>query len=225
MLKDLETLKQNIAGELIFATDLSSTLKKWRNIFEISQKRLAYAMQIKPTTLSDYENGRRPNPSINFIKKFVSKLIELDLKHKGHIVKSLLHNEEELPFITREFKHILKAKDLSVFALESINHKRLRENLYGITIIDTYDIRNLDIKKYPLLFGKTNKRIFYFTQTKNIVIIEFLLKLLKYITNQQPLAIFIEKIDAEDLKVNVPLYKTALNKEEMLAKIEEFNRK
>ena len=222
--EELNKIKEEIAGEIIFAHDISAILKKWRNIFEISQKKMAKEIGIKASTLSDYENGRRQNPGINIISRFVDTLIKIDIDRNNHILKSLIKTENKKPFITKEFKNIKKITDFESFMLKQVNYKKINEKIFGLTIIDTIDIKDLDFKTYPLLFGKTNKRMFYFTKTTELIIIEYTLKILKFLTNQQPIAIIL-KWDEEELPVlniNIPFYITELNKEEILSKLGEL---
>ncbi|MCS7129414.1 MAG: helix-turn-helix domain-containing protein, partial [Candidatus Caldarchaeum sp.] len=52
-------LMNTIAGEVIFSSRPGDALKKWRLLFEESQKNLAKAMGVSSSVLSDYEKNRR----------------------------------------------------------------------------------------------------------------------------------------------------------------------
>lgn len=205
---------EKIAGEIVFAPDSSAAFKKWRNIFEIGQKKLAMEMGLKISTISDYENGRRQNPGMSFIKRYVETLCKVDLSKKGDIVKSLIGETMSKPFELKEFKKIIKPEKLfNILPLYTVNSKRVDEHIFGITYIDTLAVKEFDFSKYPLLFGRTNKRLLYFTKTSDLYIIEYTLKLLKHFTSQVPLAIIVEELTPEQnvdkyksLSINVPLF-------------------
>jgi putative transcriptional regulator len=178
--KKLEELKEKIAGEIIFAPDVSATFKKWRNIFEIGQKKLAMSMNVKVSTISDYENGRRNNPGLVFIKRYIDTTCKIDLDKKGEIIKSLISETIIRPFEVREFKKIIKPLKLfDILKLYDVNSKKLDDSIFGITYIDTLDIKDYDLSKYPLIFGRTNKRLLYFSKTTDLYILELYLKIIK----------------------------------------------
>lgn len=73
-------------------------MKKWREIFEVYQSELADYLKVSPSTISDYESGRRPNPGIKIVKRFVNALFDIDNKRGGKIIQRLTekdtnHNE------------------------------------------------------------------------------------------------------------------------------------
>jgi predicted transcriptional regulator len=72
-----------IAGSVVLSESPPQQLKFWRKKFGIKQADLARKMDITPSVLSDYENGRRPSPGVNFIKRYLLALYEL-AKTNGH---------------------------------------------------------------------------------------------------------------------------------------------
>jgi putative transcriptional regulator len=72
-------LMNTIAGEVVFSKRPGDVLRKWRLLFEQSQKNLAKAMGVASSVLSDYENSRRKSPGTDFIRRYVTALIELDV--------------------------------------------------------------------------------------------------------------------------------------------------
>lgn len=72
-----------IAGSVVLSESPPQQLKFWRKKFGIKQADLARKMDITPSVLSDYENGRRPSPGVNFIKRYLLALYEL-AKANGH---------------------------------------------------------------------------------------------------------------------------------------------
>ena len=71
-----------IAGEIALSEDPGATMRKWREIFEITQVELAKYLNITVSTISDYEGNRRKSPGSHVVKRFVNALFEID-KLKG----------------------------------------------------------------------------------------------------------------------------------------------
>ncbi len=221
----IDELKEKISGEIVLAANISPILKKWRNIFDIGQRKLASSMQIKVSSLSDYENGRRNNPSIKFVKNYVDSLLEIDKGKDYKIAKTLTITEDSFPFLVKEFKKILGPEKLFKALKEvlyDLNSKKVSDSVFGITYINTTQIRELDYAKYPLIYGKTNKRIIYFSKSSDINIIDYTLSLLKHFTGQQPVAVIIEDSNPENnshsyssIKTNLPIFLTVKTKEEL----------
>ncbi len=220
--EEINKLKQEIAGEIAVASNVSNVLKKWQNIFEISQKTLAREMKITSSTLSDYENERRQNPSIQFVLKFVNALINTDAKHNAHILKKLISVQSLNGFETKEFKKAIKIRHTEgLKEFVQINTKNPNEPMYGITIIEQEYLQNTEFQDTGKLFGKTNKRIFYFCSARNLELIAMFLHALKSIASQNPSAIVLELSEAEKencqkiIDTNLPLFITQKTKEEI----------
>ena len=47
-----------MAGEIVFSEKPGDTLKKWREIFGLSQKKMAELLEINPSVVCDFEKGR-----------------------------------------------------------------------------------------------------------------------------------------------------------------------
>jgi putative transcriptional regulator len=200
---EIETLKKEIAGEILISNNLGNTLKKWQNIFEINQKTLAKNIGISNTMLSDYQNGRRLNPNIKFIQKFINSLIENDIKHKEKILKKLIEHKIELSFETKEFKKGIKIKTLeNAQKIKHVNIKNNNEIIYGITYLDANDIPSFEIEDIQKIFGKTNKRIFYISNVRDINIIQMFINTLKIITNQNPSVLILETKELDENQIN-----------------------
>src|SRR3989338_2964902 len=110
-----EKLDTIIAGEIALSKDPGGSMKKWREIFGISQTELADYLNVSSSTISDYEGGRRKSPGINVIARLVDALLFLDKRHGGKITKQLMKDfepEQEI-FDTHEFFSALKAKNFA----------------------------------------------------------------------------------------------------------------
>ncbi len=73
-----EELLSRIGGSIIANKHPNQALKSWRERLSIRQVDLAKIMGVSPSVLSDYESGRRPSPGINFVRRYIEALIELD---------------------------------------------------------------------------------------------------------------------------------------------------
>lgn len=220
--EEINKLKLEIAGEITIAPNVSGALKKWQNIFEIAQKTLAREMKITSSTLSDYENDRRQNPSIQFVQKFVNALINIDVKHNAQILKKLISVQSINGFETKEFKKAIKIRHTDgLKEFVQINTKNPNEPIYGITIIEQEFLQNTEFQDIGKLFGKTNKRIFYFCSAKNLELIAMFIRSLKAISGQLPSAIIFELSESEKenaqkiIDINVPIFITQKTKDEI----------
>src|SRR5512136_1511085 len=78
-----EVLARRIAGEIIFSSKPGSTMRKWRELFAVSQIGLSEKMLLSSSAvISDYESGRRKSPGAKFIRRFVWALLSID-EEKG----------------------------------------------------------------------------------------------------------------------------------------------
>jgi putative transcriptional regulator len=169
-----EVLAKRIAGEIVLAPDAGKAIQKWRNIFKISQRRLADEIAIMPSVISDYENGRRKSPGIKVIKKLVDAMISIEEKVGGRIIKEFsewptrnLLSEAVLDL--REFSAPISVRDFCS-AINSVIIARedlLEAKLLGYTVIDSMkaiiEIPPLELVK---LYGLTTERALIFTGTR-----------------------------------------------------------
>lgn len=84
----IDNVAKMIAGDIVWSDSPGYAMRKWREIFKFSQNDVAKIMGISSSVIADYERGKRA-PGSNFVKKFVSALIELDGKREYAVVKEL----------------------------------------------------------------------------------------------------------------------------------------
>ena len=78
-----EVLARRIAGEIILSSKPGATMRKWRELFAVSQITLAEKMQLCCfSVISDYESGRRESPGARYIRRYVLSLLQID-EEKG----------------------------------------------------------------------------------------------------------------------------------------------
>jgi len=82
-----EVLARKIAGEIILSNTPGTAMKKWRELFVVSQNRLSEKMILSPSVISDYESGRRRSPGTRFVRRFVWALLTIDKERGGSFIQ------------------------------------------------------------------------------------------------------------------------------------------
>jgi len=138
----LEELKKKIAGEIVLSENAGDTIKKWRQLFKISQTELAAKLEISPSVISDYESGRRKSPGTKLIHKIVESLIEVELERGGKIVdefKSLYQGNRFKNFILamKEFSKPVSIREFLKQIDAEVCYSFSDEEIYGYSLIDS----------------------------------------------------------------------------------------
>jgi len=134
----MDQLATLIAGEMALSREPGASMKKWREIFGVSQTELAEYLKVSSSTISDYEGGRRKSPGIGVISRLVNSLIEIDNKRGSKIKKQLEKNfaPKTDVFDAVEFSKALNGKKFSeLINAECVaNPGKLKEmQIYGYT--------------------------------------------------------------------------------------------
>jgi putative transcriptional regulator len=167
-----EKLAKRMAGEVTLSQDPGKTLKKWREVFGITQTQLAEYLEISSSVISDYEGGRRKSPGCTTIKKIVEGLIELDDMSGGHVIHAfsrMIDTElsTEVIIDMREFAVPIQAEIL-LKAVEGdiiVNQDLLDKEIFGYTVIDSIRcISEMSSDEFTKLYGWTTERALIFTQ-------------------------------------------------------------
>ncbi|MDR0319075.1 MAG: transcriptional regulator, partial [Nitrososphaerota archaeon] len=82
-----EVLARRIAGEIILSGKPGVSMRKWRELFAVSQLGLSEVMCVSSSVISDYESGRRKSPGAKFIRRFVLALLQFDESKGGRFVR------------------------------------------------------------------------------------------------------------------------------------------
>ncbi len=170
ILKD--RLKKKISGEIVLSDDPGKTIKKWRNIFEISQRKLADKIDVMPSVISDYELGRRQSPGIKMIEKIVSGLVEVDEGRGGEVIRKFSEFRpgdvvSDTVIDIQEFSKGVKIEDfVEACNAEVIANKDMKKKeIYGYSIIDSLKaIVELSPSELVRLYGLTTERALVFTK-------------------------------------------------------------
>ncbi|MEM3641426.1 MAG: helix-turn-helix domain-containing protein, partial [Candidatus Bathyarchaeia archaeon] len=82
-----EVLARRIAGEIILSSKPGATMRKWRELFAVSQVTLSERMVLSPSVISDYESGRRKSPGTKFVRRFVWALLKIDEERGSRFIR------------------------------------------------------------------------------------------------------------------------------------------
>ncbi|MBR9689285.1 MAG: helix-turn-helix domain-containing protein [Candidatus Altiarchaeota archaeon] len=159
-----------IAGEIVLSENPGAIMRKWREIFGISQKDLSRNLKISSSVISDYESGRRKSPGTKLVAKIVNALIEVDEERGGAVVQEytkLLEGSRffEAILAIKEFAEPRKIKDI-VKCVEGeflVGEKNLDNNVYGYTVVDSMKaIIELSPLELAMIYGTTTQRALIF---------------------------------------------------------------
>ncbi|MFH1685824.1 MAG: helix-turn-helix domain-containing protein [Candidatus Micrarchaeota archaeon] len=165
----MEKIKMEIAGEISLSDDPGATMRKWREIFSISQVELAKHLGITVSTISDYEGSRRKSPGTHVVKRFVTALFDIDNRKGGHIASKFREKEKPVSeyFEVHEFARSISLKDFSgLIGGNVLTNEDMLESkkIYGYTLIDSIKvILDMPFSYFQNLYGNVNQRVFIFT--------------------------------------------------------------
>jgi putative transcriptional regulator len=164
-----EVLARRIAGEIILSGKPGGTLRKWRELFAVSQVSLSEKMTLSSSVISDYESGRRKNPGARFIRKFVLSLLQIDEEKGSRFIREFakLTSSPSMAVVDlREFpipvrvEYLCRAIQGEVVAVKD---KYVKE-VNGYTVVDSRKVvETLSGLEYVQLFGATTERALIFT--------------------------------------------------------------
>ena len=166
----VEKLKSEVAGEITLSQTPGSTMKKWREIFAITQAELAELLKISPSTISDYEGNRRKSPGSGVIKRFVNALVQIDNERGNPILSKMQEGvaKTEEYFELHEFATSIAAVDFQkmIGATVVANEDLMKvKKLYGYTLMESLKIiLEMPFSQFPKLYGSMSERAFVFTQ-------------------------------------------------------------
>jgi putative transcriptional regulator len=234
----MEKLASTIAGEITLSKNAGGSMKKWREIFGISQTELAAHLKVSSSTISDYEGGRRKSPGIGVVSRLVEALLEIDESHGSKVIRQLEKDfkPDESAFDTHEFVKTMKGKDFAK-KIEGIcvaNKPRLQNSkIYGYTIIDSLKvILEVPVHEYMQLYGKTPDRALVFRHVENGRSPLIAVKIGRFSTDMKPSIVVLhtnidsEKIDPIAIKIaeseKIPLLVTKKPVEEIIKDFKSF---
>lgn len=226
----MDTLQERIAGEIALSDSPGSTMKKWRELFGISQVELSKFLKISTSTISDYEGNRRASPGVGIIKRFVTALFTIDGTRGGEVIRNLekynLPQEKDPFYLIHDFAAPISGTDFArIIDAKIISNPNVLDTvkIFGYTLIDSIRvILEISPSEYPKLFGTTNERAFIFDQVSTgrspMVVIRVApikprIVVIQNVAEMDKLAIKIAQIE------KIPLLSTKLTTEEIKARL------
>ncbi len=166
-------LARRIAGEIILSSKPSAKLKKWRELFAVSQMRLSEKMVLSsPSVISDYESGRRKSPGTRFVRRFVWALLTIDEERGGRYTRELtrLTSSPTTPILDlREFPIPVRTELLCKAVLGQVLtcQEEAQREVLGYTVVDSLKaIETLSGWEFFTIFGSTTERALIFTNVQ-----------------------------------------------------------
>lgn len=167
-----EVLARRIAGEIILSSKPGGTMRKWRELFTVSQTRLSERMVVSSSVISDYESGRRKSPGTKFVRRFVWALLKIDEERGGRFIQEfakLTSSPSNAIIDLREFPIPVRIEYLCKAIrgeLLSVSVRPVRE-VNGYTVVDAQRVvETLSGSEFSQLFGTTTERALIFTHVE-----------------------------------------------------------
>jgi putative transcriptional regulator len=164
-----EILARRIAGEIILSSRPGATMRKWRELFAVSQISLSEVMGLSSSVVSDYESGRRKSPGAKFTRRFVLSLLQLDEKKGSRFIREFakltgspsmaVEDLREFPIPVR-VEYLCKAIGGEVVACKD----KFVKEVTGYTVVDSRKaVEAYSGADYAQLFGASTERALVFT--------------------------------------------------------------
>jgi putative transcriptional regulator len=166
-----KVLREKIAGEITISNNPGSTIKKWRTLFNISQRDLAEALGISTSVISDYEAGRRQSPGVATVRKMVDALLVIEVSRGGTVLKKFdMETGSEAIIGMGEFQKAIPADEF-ITLTEGVCHNQdvaMERTINGYTLIDSLKaITTFSSSDYLKIYGWSTERALFFTGVKH----------------------------------------------------------
>lgn len=163
----MEDIVFKMAGEITLSKNPGASLRKWREIFGITQTELANYINVTPSTISDYEGNRRKSPGIKIIDRFVKAICEIDKQKGSWTLKRLQSGEKKDVYEIVDFHEPMSGYDFCKnIEGKIISNERIlkRNKIYGCTFVDSLRaILELPADEFIKIYGTTTERALVFT--------------------------------------------------------------
>jgi len=222
-----DILARRIAGEIILSSNPGLTMRKWRELFAVSQTRLSDKMIVSSSSvISDYESGRRKSPGAKFVRRFVWALLKIDEERGSRFINEfarLTSSPSNAIIDLREFpipvrvEYLCKAIQGQIMACSSQYVKEVS----GYTIVDCKRaVETLSGFEFSQLFGATTERALIFTNIEDGISPMLIVR----ISNLKPRIVIFQGAEPDEYSLklaeldHIPLIYTSLPTIEQLIK-------
>jgi putative transcriptional regulator len=229
-----EVLARRIAGEIILSSKPGATMRKWRELFAVSQLTLSETMGLSSSTvISDYESGRRESPGAKFIRRFVVSLLRIDEQKGSRFIREFakLTSSPSMAVVDlREFpipvrvEYLCRAIEGEIVACKEKNVKEVS----GYTVVDSRKaVETYSGSEYAQLFGASTDRALIFTNVDGGVLPMMIVR----VSSLKPRIVVFHKTmpDEEAVRIaeyeQIPIiYSKAANLEELVKSLRKLYR-
>jgi putative transcriptional regulator len=204
-----EVLARRIAGEIIFSSKPGSTMKKWRELFAVSQTSLGEKMLLSSSAvISDYESGRRKSPGAKFIRRFVWALLKIDEEKGSRFIREFakLTSSPSVAVVDlREFpipvrvEYLCKAINGEVMGGAEKSGREVK----GYTVVDARKaVEALSGLEYAQLLGATTERALVFTNVESPALAMMIVR----VSNLKPQVVVFHRVKPDTEAVELADY-------------------
>jgi len=203
-----EVLARRIAGEVILSSKPGATMRKWRELFAVSQVTLSEKMALSASVVSDYESSRRKSPGAKFIRRFVLALLQIDEERGSRFIKEFakLTSSPSMAIVDlREFpiparvEYLCKAINGTVVA----GVKKYVKEVHGYTVVDSRKaVEALSGQEYTQLFGATTERALIFTNVENTSLVMMIVR----VSSLKPSVVVFHKTKPDETTIQLAEY-------------------
>lgn len=180
-----QQLLQKILGDIAANEEYGFVMKKWRELFNITQAKVAQELNIKPSVISDYEGSRRRSPGIGFVRKYVNTIIKLSEIHEKESfekVKKLLGIVNETnSLLNKTFESKNTESILNLLNAEKLTRRKNSEFFQECIFFSnkiSHVLTKMPSKKLFNHFKNSTDKFFIFSKVKSGRIPLILLNLL-----------------------------------------------
>ena len=203
-----EVLARRIAGEVILSSKPGATMRKWRELFAVSQMSLSEKMLLSASVISDYESGRRKSPGAKFIRRFVLGLLVIDEEKGSRFIREFakLTSSPSMAIVDlREFpipvrvEYLCKAISGEVIAPVD---KYVKE-VNGYTVVDSRKaVEAFSGQEFAQLFGASTDRALVFTNVENPSLVMMIVR----VSSLKPRVVVFHRVKPDEAAVKLAEY-------------------
>jgi putative transcriptional regulator len=184
-------------------------MKKWRELFAVSQVSLSGKMLLSSSTvISDYESGRRKSPGAKFIRRFVWALLSLDEEKGGRFIREFakLTSSPTMPIVDlREFPIPVRVEYLcrAINGEVMVGTDKSVKEVNGYTVVDARKaVEALSGLEYAQLLGATTERALVFTNVENPALAMMIVR----VSHLKPRVVVFHRVKPDEAAIKLAEY-------------------
>lgn len=203
-----EVLARRIAGEIILSSRPGATMKKWRELFAVSQLSLSEVMKVSSSVISDYESGRRKSPGAKFIRRFVLALLQFDESKGSRYIREFakLTSSPSMAIIDlREFPIPVRVEYLcrAINGEVAAPKEKIVREVNGYTVIDSKRaVEALSGSEYTQLLGASTERALIFTNIESCTLSMMIIR----VSSLKPRVVVFHKAQPDEEAIKLAEY-------------------